>query len=239
VSLSYRWYRGARAISGATAERYDVQAADAGSTLKVVVTGFKPGYTPTARGSASTALVDTASLTATPIPKVAGTIRVGETLTVAPGAWAPGPVSLAFQWYRSGKAIKGATAARYTLNSADAGASLTVSVTGSRNGFTTVSKTSVATSSVTKANLSSVSSPKIGGTKKPGKALSVTHADWRPGPVTYRYQWYRGATLIRGATSKSYMIRSADRNKNLYVKVTGSRDGYNSVTKKSAAAKIT
>ena len=45
VNLSYQWYRGASAISGATAERYDVQVADAGSTLKVVVTGLKPRYT--------------------------------------------------------------------------------------------------------------------------------------------------------------------------------------------------
>jgi hypothetical protein len=177
-------------------------------------------------------------LTASPIPKITGTIRVGEALTVVPGVWAPGAVSLAFQWYRNGETIKGATAARYTLNPVDAGASLTVSVTGSRVGFTSVTKTSVATASVTKANLTSVSTPKIGGTRKAGKTLSVSHAEWRPGPVAYRYQWYRGATLIRGATSKSYTVRAADRHKKLYVKVTGSRDGYNSVTKRSAAAKI-
>jgi peptidoglycan hydrolase-like protein with peptidoglycan-binding domain/cell wall-associated NlpC family hydrolase len=238
VSLSYQWYRGATAISGATAERYDVPVADAGSTLKVVVTGLKPGYTRTSRGSASTAPVHTASLTATPVPKITGTIRVGEALTAVPGVWAPGAVSLAFQWYRGGQAIKGATAARYTLAPADAGASLTVSVTGSRDGFTSVTKSSVATSSVTKANLSSVSSPKIAGTRKAGKTLSVMLAQWGPGPVAYRYQWYRGSSLISGAASKSYTVRAADRHKSLYVKVTGSRDGYNSVTKKSAAAKI-
>lgn len=238
VSLSYQWYRGASAISGATPERYEVQVADAGSTLKVVVTGLKPGYTPTSRGSASTAPVHTASLTATPIPKITGTIRVGEALTVVPGVWAPGAVSLAFQWYRSGEAIKDATAARYTVDPADGGARLTVSVTGSRDGFTSVTKTSVATASVTKASLSSVSTPRVGGTRKVGKTLSAIHAEWGPGPVSYRYQWYRGATVIRGASSKSYTVRGADRSKNLYVKVTGSRDGYKSVTKKSAAAKI-
>ena len=238
VSLSYQWYRGASAISGATAERYDVQVADAGSNLKVVVTGIKRGYTLTSRGSASTAPIRTASLTATPIPKIAGSVRVGEALTVVSGEWAPGAVSLAFQWYRDGEAIKGATAARYTLEPADAGGTLTVSVTGSKDGFSPVTKASVATSSVTKGDLSSVSSPKIGGVRKAGKTLSVVHAEWGPGPVAYRYKWYRGATAIPGATSKSYKIRAADRHKNLYVKVTGARDGYNSVTRKSGAARI-
>lgn len=238
VSVSYQWYRGGSAITGATAERYDVQVEDAGASLKVVVTGNKRGYTPTSRDSASTGPVRTASLTATPVPKITGSIRVGEALTVVSGEWAPGAVSLAFQWYRDGEAIKGANAARYILDPADAGGTLTVSVTGSKDGFSTVTKTSVATSEVMRGNLSSVSSPKIGGVRKAGKTLSVVHAEWGPGPVAYRYKWYRGATVIPGATGKSYKVRAADRHKNLYVQVTGARDGYNSVTRKSGAAKI-
>jgi hypothetical protein len=57
VTLTYQWYRGSTAISGATAQTYKLIAADKGSAIKVRVTGTKTAYTALARYSAATALI--------------------------------------------------------------------------------------------------------------------------------------------------------------------------------------
>jgi hypothetical protein len=42
---------------------------------------------------------------------VTGTAKVGYRLIAVPGTWGPAPVTLKYQWYRSGVAILGVTAA--------------------------------------------------------------------------------------------------------------------------------
>ena len=55
-----------------------------------------------------------------------GAAKVGSTLTVTSGSWSPAPVALSYQWYRSGVAITGATAASYKLTANEAGKTITV-----------------------------------------------------------------------------------------------------------------
>ena len=52
--------------------------------------------------------------------------------------------TLSYQWKRGGTAISGATSATYKTVSADAGKAITVTVTGTKAGYTTLSKTSAA-----------------------------------------------------------------------------------------------
>lgn len=87
-----------------------------------------------------------ATLTA-PTPTISGTLRTGNTLTANPGTWTTG-TTLKYQWYRSGAAISGATAKTYTLAAIDAADTIKVRVTGSKTGYTTVSKYSAATAPV-------------------------------------------------------------------------------------------
>jgi hypothetical protein len=61
---------------------------------------------------------------------------------VHPGNWQPAPVTLSYQWYRSGDAIDGATAPTYLIVDADRGLRITVQVTGSKPGYATTSETS-------------------------------------------------------------------------------------------------
>ncbi|WP_426323971.1 hypothetical protein [Microbacterium sp. E-13] len=82
--------------------------------------------------------------TQTPVPTISGTAKVGSTLTANTGTWSPTPTTFAYQWLRNGTAISGATSATYKLVTADAGKSLTVKVTGSRNAYRTITKTSAA-----------------------------------------------------------------------------------------------
>ena len=89
-----------------------------------------------------------APLTTAPVPTVTGTRKVGYTLTAVPGIWGPAPVTLTYQWKANGVVIIGATAATYKLAAAQAGKALTVTVTGTKTGYTTAAKTSTPTAAI-------------------------------------------------------------------------------------------
>jgi len=69
-------------------------------------------------------------------PVITGQARVGRTISTTGGTWSVDDPTLAYQWNREGVPIEGATAASYRLVGADAGASITVTVTASRDGYT-------------------------------------------------------------------------------------------------------
>ena len=56
--------------------------------------------------------------------------------------------------------------------------------------------------------------PQVSGTAQVGKSVSVSNGEWTGSPTSYAYQWQRctGATCtnIAGATTQSYVVRSAD-----------------------------
>jgi hypothetical protein len=72
--------------------------------------------------------------TKSPRPKITGTAKVGQTLTLVPRTWAPLP-TLSIQWLRGGKKIGGATAATYVLTSADKGHRIRVKVSATGLGL--------------------------------------------------------------------------------------------------------
>lgn len=82
-------------------------------------------------------------LTNTPVPVILGDGAVGTTLQSDPGDWNPDPVDLAFQWMINGEPINGAKKDYYKVKPKDAGSRISVQVTGSKKGYTSVSKISV------------------------------------------------------------------------------------------------
>jgi len=211
-----------------------LQASDAGkkvtARLSVHDWPLQPYY-----GQASVA-VAAATLTA-PVPTVSGTAKVGSALTAVPGTWGPAPVTLAYQWFRSGVAVTGATAVSYTLTAADLGKAMTVRVTGTKAGFTTTAKTSAATAAVAAGTLTAPT-PTISGTKTVGSTLTATPGTWGPAPVTLTYQWFRGSTAISGATAKTYKLVAADKGSAIKVRVTGTKAGFTTTAKTSAATAL-
>jgi len=65
--------------------------------------------------------------------------------------------------------------------------------------------------------------PVISGTAQYGQVLTTTTGIWdaAPKPITYNYQWLRGAAPISGATSNSYTITVNDIGYNLQSSVQG------------------
>ncbi|WP_364305760.1 hypothetical protein [Paenarthrobacter nitroguajacolicus] len=146
TALSYQWFRNGTAIAGATSATRVLAAADQGTSLTVRVKGIKAGYATAVRESAPTAIVVAGTLVA-PTPTITGTLTVGSTLIANPGTWTSG-TTLTYQWYRSGVAIPGATARSYKLVSADQADAMSVRVTGTKVGYTTVVKYSASTTPV-------------------------------------------------------------------------------------------
>ena len=230
-ALSYQWYRAGNAIAGATKAAYTVELADAGAALSVAVTGRKAPYTTTIRRSAATEQVPLVAFEKTAAPTVTGTAKVGQKLTAKAGTWKPAAARVSYQWYRGTTAIKGATASGYTAQAADAGATLSVRVTGSSTGYVTVTKASKATAKVAKGDLTAAKVA-ISGKAKAGSTLRADPGDWAPDGVAFAYQWYRGKTAIKGATAASYKLVKADAGKKVKVVVRGSKAGYATLQKK-------
>ena len=242
VALAYQWYRGASEIGGATSPTYVVQAADVGASLKVRVTGTAEGCASLSKTSAATGVVVKGVLSPVVVPKVSDTTPVtDQVLTADPGVWGPDPVALAFQWYRvsstgTSTAISGATQATYPVKSGDVGYKVKVKVTGSKPGFTSVSKYSALTSAVATAKFTTTPAPVIAevGTLRVGKKLTAVPGDYVPVQSKFGYQWYRGATAITGATASSYTLGSADKGQKIKVRVKAYRAGYATVTQYTA-----
>ena len=143
VTFSYQWKSNGAPIGGATNSTYELTADDAGDTIVVVVTGSKSGYTSVDAISPGVT-VGLGTLT-TVVPVITGEAAIGSTLTANPGAWGPAPVSFGFQWLSDGAPIPGATDPTYLVTFSDAGNAISVTVTGSKAGYTSASQTSLPT----------------------------------------------------------------------------------------------
>jgi hypothetical protein len=82
--------------------------------------------------------------------KIKGTARIGKKLTVKNSGWKPGGLKYSYQWLANGKTIQKASKQSYTISKKDKGKRLSVKVTAKKTGYTTKSKTSARTKTVTK-----------------------------------------------------------------------------------------
>lgn len=146
ASISYRWLRDGKSISGATKSSYKATATDLGKRIQVQVTGKKAGYSSRSKTSARTAKVAAGTLSAGSV-SVTGSAKVGATLRAVKGTWTSG-TSISYRWLRNGKAISGATKSSYKVSSADRGKRIQVQVTGKKAGYSTRSKSSANTAGV-------------------------------------------------------------------------------------------
>ena len=78
-----------------------------------------------------------------------------------------------------------------------------------------------------------VSGPTWRGTAKVGSTVEGLVKIWKPGNLSFSYQWNANGTPIAGATSKKYTLTSAESGKKITFSVTAARIGYVSVTKTS------
>lgn len=155
TGYGYQWSRcdssgsSCAPVSGATGTTYAVAAGDAGSTLRVAVTGSASGVATATATSAATAVVTSPPAPVSPpsntaLPSISGTPQVGNALNGTPGSWSGSPTAYAYQWKRCDSTggncadISSATASSYTTVSGDAGSTLRVTVAATNSGGTTL-----------------------------------------------------------------------------------------------------
>jgi hypothetical protein len=128
-SPAFQWLRDGSPIGGATAAQYSVNPAqDAGHTIQCRLTVSEGGAGST--GVATPAwVIEPYPATPPPLapaqiatPTSSGPLTVGgpggQTLSCDPGSW-EGASSFAYQWYRNGAPLAGATNPQYTVQPAD------------------------------------------------------------------------------------------------------------------------
>lgn len=215
AAVTLQWLRGDTVVG--TGPAYTTTTSDVGASLRVRATATKPGWTQavaesTPHGPVVGAAPEVPAPVSTAPPTIAGTVRVGGTVTAGPGTWRDAR-SLAYRWSRNGVAIPGATARSLRLSAADAGKRLAVSVTAT-NATGAASATS-ATRVVGKATSRlavAASSPRKGRLKV---KATVSSAGTRTGRVTI--------TVKVGGRTKVVRTRLAKGTRT--VTVTGLRKG--------------
>jgi hypothetical protein len=139
ATFAYQWQRcaadgsGCGPIAGATAAGYALVGADAGHTLKAIVTATNVA------GTASSTSAATRKVVAVPrsksAPRISGKATVGRRLSAVHGKWTWTPAKFRYQWLRCSPsggrcvAIKKATRATYRVAKKDAGHRLRLRVT--------------------------------------------------------------------------------------------------------------
>jgi hypothetical protein len=171
------------------------------------------------------------------VPTVAGTAVVGGTLVADAGTWTPA-ASFTYSWLRAGSAISGATNATYVVTTADLGAQLSVKVTGSKAGYTTVTVSSANTSAVAAGAFTATPVPTISGTAAVGSTLTAAAGTWAPTPSSFTWAWYRDGVAISGATASTYTLVAADSGHTVTVKATAHLTGYADTTTTSAGSSV-
>lgn len=233
--FTYQWRRDALAIPGATASTYTLVPADVGEEITVTVAAMKTGYARAAYNS-GWVTVSAGSFTTAPTPSVTGSAQVGGTLVGVSGTWSPQPHTLSYQWTRNGTPIDGATSASYLLVEADRGTEVRLAVTGTKAGYTTLTRTSAAKTIL--GVFATTPEPSVTGTLEPGATVTASTGTWSPTPDSFTYQWKRNGSAITGATAKTYTIAETDAGTSLTVAVTAAKAGYVSATKTSATASV-
>ncbi|MFO6453248.1 MULTISPECIES: hypothetical protein [unclassified Aeromicrobium] len=195
ATVTLQWLRGDTVVGSGPS--YTTTTADVGSQLRVRATASKSGWTAGLAESTGFGPVTTpAPVAVAPVnvarPTLAGTARVGSTLTAGTGSWSAS-ASHTFRWTRNGKAIAGATGRTHRLTAADAGSRVAVVVTATNVAGST-SATSVGRPVARATSRLSVSakSSRKGRLKVTAKVASV---GTRSGRVTVTVK-VRGKTKI-------------------------------------------
>jgi hypothetical protein len=233
-TLRFQWKRvetgGSTTDVGTNSSTYVVQSADVGCTIIVTVTisGYAGSVDSDPTATVPPVLPGTVS--------ISGTAEVGQTLT-ANTTNLGGSGTISYQWKRiSGgtTANIGTNSSTYMVQSADAGSTITVTVT--RPGYSGV--TSSPTATVTLPPLTGTVT--ITGTTVAGQTLTANTTNLG-GSGTISYQWKRivGGTTPQdiGTNSNTYTLQQNDVGDTITVTVT--RSGYSGSVTSSPTATVT
>ena len=253
---SYQWIRNDGTtetdIENAASSTYTLSDADVGKTIRVRVSfADDRGYEEALTSVPTTAVQPRPNSPETGLPTIIGKAETGETLTADTSGITDADgltnVSYTYQWIANDGTtdtdIENATAATYTLVTADEGKTIKVKVSFTDDATNSQTLTSAATPPVTPPNTPATGAPTISGTAQVGETLTadtsgITDAEGLTN-VSYSYQWIANDgttdTDIQDATDSTYTLTDSDEGKAIKVKVSFTDDADHEETLTSAA----
>ena len=157
-------------------------------------------------------------------PTICGTRAVGRTLTAEHGDSHPAAQAWTYQWYRSGKAIVGATGRTYRLVAADLASGL---LCVRRLGATVMSGRRRRCRLRRRRSASGRFIPRLQASRARGTSTRPclrSLAGGPPAPISY--QWLRDGKVISKATKATHVLDASDLGKRISFTVTGKLSGY-------------
>ena len=180
-------------------------------------------------------------------PTISGDSVPGSTLSADAGTWTDSSATFTYTWQRcdgSGvcAAIDGATHARYTLTSDDAGAYIRVRVTAT-SATSTATAVSAAIGPVAPAAPVALAAPVVSGDAVVGSSLSASPGTWSDPAAALSYSWRRcddagNCTPIEGATDTTYTLTSGDVGSRIRIRVTATNAGGSSTARSLVTAPV-
>ncbi|MET1059760.1 MAG: Ig-like domain repeat protein [Nocardioides sp.] len=225
VTNTWQWKRGGVAVAGATGQSYVVTAEDVGRPISVTVTGTAVGFQPGTSTSNATVATAAPAPTATSPASISGTGKVGDTLSSTLPTWSLADVVSTRQWLRNDTPIAGATDATYAVRPTDVGATITLRVTGTRDGHEPGSSLSNGVVGVRGDAPEATTPPSLSGSGKVGTSLQASPPTWSTTGVSNSVQWLRDGTPISGATGSAYSVGTVDVDHEITARYTGTASG--------------
>ena len=259
ASYTYKWQRcnadghQCVTIAGATSPHYTPVSTDAGYIIRSEVRASNAvGRAATFAPSATSTLISGGQVPRLlKAPVISGSAVVGGKLTTDKGQWTHTPLGYLYRWQRCDTTgancvnITNATTSHYTVVQADTGHKIRSEVDAVNNaGVSPDGYQPSAPTGVVGGKPAVITLPKVSGVAIVGNSLSVTTGTWKYSPTHYAYQWLRCSSLgtlctkIVGATSSSYLLKSADVGHKLKARVTAS-NAAGSVTATTSNASAT
>ncbi|HVK28889.1 MAG TPA: lamin tail domain-containing protein [Nocardioides sp.] len=169
-------------------------------------------------------------------PRITGTAKVGATLTGSAGTWTPAPATTKLQWLANDAPITGATGSRLKLGPSLYGKRISLRVRVTADGHLDGVATSAQTTPVARGVFAVARAPRILGTPRVGRTLTVQVGVVTPAPTTVTYAWYVDGKRVSTAARLTLLRRWAgDR---VAVKVTYARASYTTMSRNTTALRV-
>jgi hypothetical protein len=219
--LFFDWLRDGQLIPGAYDSEYVVTSDDAATTLSCQVSGENIAGDQTV-ASSNTRVIDPLPVN-TVLPRVLkapGPIwGVGATARCAKGTWSYG-LTYAYQWFRDGATIDGASDEMFLITSADMLTELSCTVTATGRMGTTQA---TSLPKIVPGAPTNTVAPKVAGIRRPGRTLTCQRGTWLDAS-SYAYSWQRDGTPLASVTNK-YVVAVGDIGATITCGVTATNGG--------------
>jgi hypothetical protein len=162
----------------------------------------------------------------------AGSARIGDTLTCAPGSWSGTGIAFTYRWLLDA-APTGATDPVHAIAVSDLGHRLACEVTATNAGG---ARRATVTVTVRPGLPAETAAPAITGMAQTGETLACDPGTWTNAPTGWSVRWFRDGALV--ATGVTLVLADADQGHQLSCDVAADWDGGTTAPVSAAAVAV-